>query len=333
MLRFYVLLVPLLRASCALTYAGRGDNVTLPCFSTAKYLSWYKQVAGEQPQMISNYYKYNSIPNMFYNQFKDDQRFSVHAGEGFYHLIISNVQDSDSAMYFCGNTTIIGTTFYKGALLVLKESMCRLVLQQPASDSVQPGSSTTLNCTVVNGSREGEDYVYWFRKDSQSSHIGVMYIHTHSSSSSKCVTSSGSPAQSCMYSLSKRNVSLSDAGTYYCAVASCGEILFGRGTTLTVGGKLEGRFLLYYVVASLVVSVIMNIILAAMLCKMAKHLCSEGSHPQLSTSEYTSDTQNEEVTTVQYAALEFKKRQSASSRPRRTEEDTIYSGVRQSEQQ
>uniref|UniRef100_A0A3Q2X9G0 Immunoglobulin subtype domain-containing protein n=1 Tax=Haplochromis burtoni TaxID=8153 RepID=A0A3Q2X9G0_HAPBU len=37
--------------------------------------------------------------------------------------------------------------------------------------------------------------------------------------------------QSCVYRLSK-NISSSDSGTYYCAVATCGEILFGNGTKL-----------------------------------------------------------------------------------------------------
>ncbi|KAI4881192.1 hypothetical protein NFI96_032134, partial [Prochilodus magdalenae] len=37
---------------------------------------------------------------------------------------------------------------------------------------------------------------------------------------------------SCVYKLPKRNLSLSDAGTYYCAVLMCGEIILGNGTKL-----------------------------------------------------------------------------------------------------
>uniref|UniRef100_A0A3B1JH67 Ig-like domain-containing protein n=1 Tax=Astyanax mexicanus TaxID=7994 RepID=A0A3B1JH67_ASTMX len=64
-------------------------------------------------------------------------------------------------------------------------------------------------------------------------------IFTHGDSSSPCTRSSEtvSPTQSCIYKLPKNNLSLSDAGTYYCAVAACGEILYGTGTKLHVKGK------------------------------------------------------------------------------------------------
>ena len=92
----------------------------------------------------------------------------------------------------------------------------------------------TLNCTLHNGTGDGEHSVYWFKKESRNSNLGILYVHENSSS--ECVKSPESPAQ-CVYSLSKRNVSLSDAGTYYCAVASCGKILYGKGTRVDVGGK------------------------------------------------------------------------------------------------
>ncbi|KAF3838700.1 hypothetical protein F7725_010468 [Dissostichus mawsoni] len=40
-----------------------------------------------------------------------------------------------------------------------------------------------------------------------------------------------------MYLQLSKNVSSSDAGTYYCAVATCGEILFGHGTKLDIEGN------------------------------------------------------------------------------------------------
>ncbi|XP_026152352.1 uncharacterized protein LOC113124112 [Mastacembelus armatus] len=237
----------------AVLYANPRDNVTLPCFytSSAKYLGWYKQVAGEQPQIISSFYKHFIQSNIFHKQFKDNKRFSVHAGEGFYHLNISNVQHSDSAMYYCGQTHVAVTEFDNGTFLVLKgnfyivlhfrdftldfpESRYRSFLQQTVTESVQPGGSVSLNCTVHTGISDTEHSVYWLKKDS---HLGIMYVHTHRGS--RCVDSSesGSPVQSCMYSLSKENVKLSDAGTYYCAMASCGQILISTGTRLDVGGE------------------------------------------------------------------------------------------------
>ncbi|XP_070786342.1 polymeric immunoglobulin receptor-like [Enoplosus armatus] len=325
MLKVYVLLVPLFRAYGALLYTNPGHNVTLPCFyaSSAKHLCWYKQVAGEQPQIMSSFYKHLPNSNSFHNQFKGNARFSVHTGEGFYHLNISNVQDLDSAMYYCGQTKITVTEFDNGTFLFLKESSRRPFLQQPLSDSVKPGASVTLNCSLHTGTSDGAHSVYWFKTHSRD--LGIMYIHTHSSR--ECVQSlePDSPAQSCVYSLPKRNVSLSDAGTYYCAVASCGEVLFGKGTRLDVGEKKDDIFpvLMPGVVAALLASVILNVILISILCKMARSI---GLHPQTSIQEYTADSQNEEPDSLPYVALDFKKRQ--SRRQRSTKEETIYSGVR-----
>ncbi|KAM7377555.1 hypothetical protein PAMA_014051 [Pampus argenteus] len=214
MFKLYVLLVLLSRAYGALLFANIGDNVTLPCFydSGAKNLCWYKQVAGEQPEIISSFYKHSHGSNNFYNQFKDNERFSVHIGERSYHLNISNAQLVDSAMYYCGQTSVAITQFHNGIFLVFKESSRLSFLQQPTSDSVQPGSSVTLNCTVRTGTTDGEHRVYWFKKDSGDSHLGVMYIHTHSST--QCMDSTESPAQSCVYSLSKRNSEESGAQQY-----------------------------------------------------------------------------------------------------------------------
>lgn len=234
--------------------------MTVPCFyaSGAKHICWYKQVAGEQPQIISSFYKHSPDSNSFHNQFKDNKRFSVYAGAGFYHLNISNVQDSDSAMYYCGHATIMMTEFDDGTLLVLKGILSfsfvhiklffphlifhlsvlmyfsdfsrRSFLLQPAFYSVKPGASVTLDCTVHAGTSDAELSVYWFKKENSTNSLSAV-MH-----SSRCVHSPEPPAQSCVHSFSKTSVSQSDAGTYYCAVALCGEILFGNGTRLEVGG-------------------------------------------------------------------------------------------------
>ncbi|XP_013878383.1 uncharacterized protein LOC106527912 [Austrofundulus limnaeus] len=302
-------------------YANFGDDVSLPCFftSSATHLSWYKQVAGEHPQIISFFYKSSPDSNRFYNQFQGNERFSVHIGEGFYNLNISNVQDSDAAMYSCSFTSISVTVFNNGTFLALKHRSCRSFLQQPDSYSVQPGGSVTLSCTLIPGTSHGEHTAYWF-KDSGKSHLGILYT-----SSGQCWRSSdwGSPAHSCVYSLSKRNVSHFDAGTYYCAVASCGQILFGTGTRLSVEGNQQ--LTVYAVLAALVVSLIVNLILWSTLRRMSrrKQLTSEGSHQP----ETAADTEIENFPVVHYAALDFKKKQDTSSRQRKAEEETIYSRV------
>uniref|UniRef100_A0A4W5JEF4 Ig-like domain-containing protein n=1 Tax=Hucho hucho TaxID=62062 RepID=A0A4W5JEF4_9TELE len=218
--------------------ANVGDTVVLVCFKkddVGVMFSWYKQRFGNIPQLISTMYKYDRNAT-FYHEFKDNPRFSVEGGQGKNNLMIADVELSDSGTYYCGSIFSVNMRDEIGLLAFLSGSDSRnmTILQQPVSESVQPGDSVTLNCTIHTETCAGVHSVYWFRHGSGESRPGVIY--THGDRSDHCEKSpvAGSPTQSCVYNLPKRNLSLSDAGTYYCAVASCGEILFGNGTKLDV---------------------------------------------------------------------------------------------------
>uniref|UniRef100_A0A8C7Q8M8 Ig-like domain-containing protein n=1 Tax=Oncorhynchus mykiss TaxID=8022 RepID=A0A8C7Q8M8_ONCMY len=117
------------------------------------------------------------------------------------------------------------------------ESNSKTVVHQSVSKSVQPGDSVSLNCTIHTETCAGEHSVYWFRHGSGKSHPGIIYSIGDRSDQCENSSEAESSTQSCVYNLPKRNLSLSDAGTYYCAVASCGEILFGNGTKLVIDHK------------------------------------------------------------------------------------------------
>ena len=113
------------------------------------------------------------------------------------------------------------------------------IIQVPPSAPVRPGDSVSLQCSVLSESENtacpGDHSVYWFRVRADESHPS--FIYAHGSSGDECEKSpEAQTPQKCVYSFSK-NVSSSDAGTYYCAVASCGEILFGNGAKLDVEGN------------------------------------------------------------------------------------------------
>ncbi|TNN73088.1 hypothetical protein EYF80_016758 [Liparis tanakae] len=74
----------------------------------------------------------------------------------------------------------------------------------------------------------GEHRVHWFRSGSGETQPG--FIHTHSDAPEE---------RSCDFSLSKTIHDSSDTGTYYCAVATCGEILFGGGTKVDTKQELR----------------------------------------------------------------------------------------------
>lgn len=108
------------------------------------------------------------------------------------------------------------------------------VLQQPVLGLTNPGASVTLHCIVTADRCAGKYSVYWFRYNSGKSQPGIIYTNEDSNGLCKKKPTDNSPTQTCVYSLPKTNLGLADAGTYYCAVAVCGEILFGNGTQLDV---------------------------------------------------------------------------------------------------
>uniref|UniRef100_A0A3B4ZAX4 Ig-like domain-containing protein n=1 Tax=Stegastes partitus TaxID=144197 RepID=A0A3B4ZAX4_9TELE len=117
-----------------------------------------------------------------------------------------------------------------------------VVQQTTESDSDHPGEPETLQCSVLSDSENktcsGDLSVFWFRTGSDKSHPDIIY--TDGNRHDGCEKRSDNQ-KSCVYHFSK-TFSSSDAGTYYCAVATCGQILFGNGTTLTNGMILsDGR--------------------------------------------------------------------------------------------
>lgn len=116
------------------------------------------------------------------------------------------------------------------------EANNKQVLQEPAFEVAEPGTSVTLNCSVKPGTCTAEHSVYWVRHGSRQ---GILHID-----GDQCKRSPTSGSQSCMYHLQRINVSSSDTGTYFCAVSVCGEILFGNGTVLQISsekGDPEGQ--------------------------------------------------------------------------------------------
>lgn len=108
----------------------------------------------------------------------------------------------------------------------------RIVQNLTSCDPVCPGESVALQCSVLseshNNSCSGGTSVYWFKTGRDNAHM--IYARRND----ECELSSDDE-KSCIYHLSI-NASTSDAETYYCAVATCGEIWFGNGTKVHFQG-------------------------------------------------------------------------------------------------
>uniref|UniRef100_A0A3B4D1J9 Ig-like domain-containing protein n=1 Tax=Pygocentrus nattereri TaxID=42514 RepID=A0A3B4D1J9_PYGNA len=201
-----------------------GENISITCASSNSYvtaIAWFKQTPGEKALLIAS--ALDSTPQ-YHNDFDKSGRFIAAREQSSFTLNISNAEPSDSATYYCSVMYYTEVALLGCTVLVLK-------------DPVELGGDTTLQCSILTDVSAGEHSVYWFRHGSGESHPRIIYTHGNRSDECEKSSETDSPTQSCVYKLPKRILSLSDAGTYYCAVLMCGEIIFGNGTKLDFEGK------------------------------------------------------------------------------------------------
>ncbi|XP_026036612.1 uncharacterized protein LOC113029808 [Astatotilapia calliptera] len=131
--------------------------------------------------------------------------------------------------------TTYSQMFSSGTFLAVKDYNQQesiYMKQVPKKESVLIGDSLALQCSLLSTSKEkafqcpDEHRVYWLRAGSESFTPSI--IHTHMDSRDEALKIN------CVYSLSKTIQDYSDAGTYYCAVLTCGKILFGEGTKVEI---------------------------------------------------------------------------------------------------
>uniref|UniRef100_A0A8C4SIV0 Ig-like domain-containing protein n=2 Tax=Erpetoichthys calabaricus TaxID=27687 RepID=A0A8C4SIV0_ERPCA len=88
----------------AIVSLGLRKTATLDCNvqRDENYVSWLKQVPGSPPQHILRFYHSNSAPDEYGTGFSSS-RFTSKAKSNKidYQLIISDVEASDSAVYYC----------------------------------------------------------------------------------------------------------------------------------------------------------------------------------------------------------------------------------------
>nr|CAD12524.1 novel immune-type receptor 1o, allele 2 [Danio rerio] len=212
-----------------------GEDVNLTCtFSPNMQLStaWFKHTAdGKTLQIVFNLF-FTKSP-IWNNNSEKMNNVNVIIREGYFNLTILKTKPSDSATYYCVVSSYQAIGMGSGTRLIVRDAATdrNTTLHQSSIDSVDPGDSVNLQCSIFTESCAGDHSVYWFKQSSGDSE-GVLY--TKGERNGHCKNSAESYKQSCIYSLNKNNISRSDTGIYYCAVASCGEILFGRGTQLNI---------------------------------------------------------------------------------------------------
>ncbi|KAM9376912.1 signal-regulatory protein beta-2-like [Pholidichthys leucotaenia] len=243
-------------------------------------------------------------------------------------------------MYHCTVIETLSTVYrWSGTYLLIKgntqkTSEINVVQWSTVSGPAHPEDLVTFNCSVLSQKRtcEGDFSVFWFRAGSHKSYPDIIY--SDGNRSHECGKRTDIQ-KSCFHHLSKK-VSSSDAGTYYCAVVTCEEILFGNGTKLEIESTGSPElFGLVIAVISFVISVIINIIFICyrsprVVCGKMKR--TETSSPQTRSDSFTHplEMSNEDGYDLNYAAINFsggKAKGGRKSKEQKTEE-SVYSQVR-----
>ncbi|XP_026208255.1 immunoglobulin kappa light chain-like [Anabas testudineus] len=305
-----------------------GDKVTLPCFyegDVAARLYWYKQTIGQKPRLISTFFKYN-VNHTFHGEFSNNPRFMLDTENGKNHLTIKNLHISDSATYYCLSTYSYNTEFIELTTVSVKGSGVNIpaLVHQSTSEPIQPGDSVTLNCTVHTGSCDGEHSVYWF-KDSEESHPGIIY--THGARNDQCERKPDTQTNTCIYNLSLDNLNMAQAGTYYCAVASCGHLLFGNGTKVNFKDAVNSHVLLYVLSGALTFTTILVVLLTFLLYK--KNSCQPTELQARFSAPSTTISESNQDGSLHYAALSVNLPNRSSRQRKDIMSECVYSSAKQ----
>ncbi|XP_076005104.1 uncharacterized protein LOC142999424 [Genypterus blacodes] len=323
-----------------LTVAEVGDNVTLHCKISQKNFGlfyWQKHSLGYMAQTVAiETFGEVKLSGQFNNS-----RFTVKVDAAQYFLTITNVNKEDEATYFCQVGTVYAMEFYNGTFLAVNDNNQQNsvdVKQEPRKTKfVQLDDHINLQCSLRYKNQEnrancsGGHRVSWFR--SGNSYPGLVY--THWNSSAACVESPSSQ-RSCVYTLPKHKASSSAAGTYYCAVATCGEILFGDGTTVEPisGPELD---LVKLVLGILLVCCVI-VILVLIVSRKQRPCCEHCKRPasafysrghEMPTGD-PSRHMDSEADAMNYAALNFSSRKpQRRTKTSASPQDCVYSAMRE----
>ncbi|XP_052458575.1 immunoglobulin kappa light chain [Carassius gibelio] len=288
-----------------LLVAEFGSNVILPCSHSDDFInsvSWYKHSFGKKPLLVA-YSEHGSGSVKYQNGFKNTNKYRIRTGNGSFNLTIIHLEEYDFATYYCAVRFLNIVKFGEGTILLRKESdgiRSNTVLQRPVSDRLHPGDSVSLQCSVISQICAGEYSVYWFRHSSEHSHTGLIY--TSDNRSDQCMERSenGFSTQSCVYSLSQTELRSSDAGIYYCAVATCGKIHFGNGTKLIIEDLQFTWNPITVILATL--NIMTMIVITVLLIVIQKiHIRDTLNHPRKQWKQIVdTDTLNPEETRVLY---------------------------------
>uniref|UniRef100_A0A3Q3J5C4 Immunoglobulin subtype domain-containing protein n=1 Tax=Monopterus albus TaxID=43700 RepID=A0A3Q3J5C4_MONAL len=230
-----------------------GDDVNLTCTRKGVgNLVWARLASGKAPQALGKSFSLKTVhPRITTSE--ESETFVLH---------ITKARLSDTAFYFCINKQQQSSIFLKGTALRFPYMHIKLINSEldvtadPSPAPCHPGDSVTLQCSLLSDSENKtcseENSVCCFRAGSHQSHQS--FYHTHIFDEYKR-NPEGFSRKKCVYSFFK-NISSSDAGTCYCAVATCEEIFSGNGTKLDIEDSQRDHTVLFILCVALAITLI-----------------------------------------------------------------------------
>ncbi|XP_065821046.1 immunoglobulin lambda-1 light chain-like isoform X2 [Labrus bergylta] len=128
----------------------RGETATMDCnlgTVTNSYALWYKQIPGGVPQYILR--NYHSSSPEYGSGFSSPKFTSTHQSQSDYRLIISTVEERDSAVYYCQtwDSSVNENVFGQGTKLIVTSSSLSppvLTVFPPSSAELQSNKASLV---------------------------------------------------------------------------------------------------------------------------------------------------------------------------------------------
>ncbi|XP_007550335.2 uncharacterized protein LOC103136839 [Poecilia formosa] len=322
-----------------ITTIAVGETATFSCerhsSGAVGSLFWIKLIPGKMPDILGSTFTFNYPKSNTYS------RISTKQEPGSFVLHLARRRLSDTAFYFCLRTQKHNLTFLNGTLLRIKESEpdVTVVTQDSLSDAVHEGDSVSLHCSVLSQLEKKtcpeERKVFWFRVSSPQSRPSLIYAQNEGDG--KCGDDPESQfGQSCVFNFVKDNISSSDTGTYYCALAACGMVVFGNGTKLEFQddsiNNSQRNITLLLLCGILVLMLIATALLIYLIRKKCCHFSKDPEFPGRNAAVVCGQLQNQQRSedSVVYSTAAFTQRNDdrVGRVKARRKEGTIYSDVR-----
>ncbi|XP_038557803.1 immunoglobulin lambda-1 light chain-like isoform X1 [Micropterus salmoides] len=136
----------------------KGETATMDCnlgtvTNSAAY--WYKQIPGGVPQHVVRFYHSWSSPE-YGSGFSSPKFTSTHQSQSDYRLIINNVEEGDSAVYYCKtwDSSVNEWVFGQGTKLIVTSSSLPppvLTVFPPSSSELQSNKATLVCLSSQSG--------------------------------------------------------------------------------------------------------------------------------------------------------------------------------------